>query len=87
MAMHLTGRCRYFKNREMLYGSTFIWLLPHANGSSVAICNGLKSCVEVDAACNLVITPCRRRDYSFCDAEKGCSENLGCRESVTGMRR
>ena len=28
----------YFKNQKMLYGSTFIWLLPHANRSSVEIC-------------------------------------------------
>ena len=36
----------YFKYRKTLYGSTFIWLLPHANLSSVAICDDLKSVLK-----------------------------------------
>ena len=35
-----------FKNRKMLYGSTFIWLLSHSNRKSVAICDGLKSVLK-----------------------------------------
>ena len=31
------------------------------------------------------LTPCRSRDYSFGSAEKGDSENRGCRELVPGM--
>ena len=30
----------------MLNGSTFIYLLPHANRSSVEICDGLKSVLK-----------------------------------------